>query len=484
MLSLFKDAIAGPGRPGFDGIALESGWDLAAILFENDGAGLAAHWDSRFAVPPSKFHARPLSAEENAIQFLAVHRVADACEQLVSSQNFRLATLVASIGFQRREIREQLKHWRENNAISEFSEPIRAIYELLSGNAGTCAGVKGPIESRASSFNISQRFQLTWAEAFGLRIWYTATDGNGTSDTGANASKAIRSYLADIEQDRERDPNCADWALMKLFATKQFDWADSNRSWLLTMFLYDNYSTATGKRKQILSFGPDAAEKLDAMTIATASQLEAAGNWVLAAFVLTHLRNSNSREPAIRDHLGRHAHLLGAPKDPNSAFSALERYDVPKSWIWDAKALYYRSRQNFLQEFLALLWSQDFAEANRTFLHRLAPELIIRRDYKLVFDFASLLYKVKDMLPDWETGALAYLLYPMLRIRDSYHPMDQSDSRLFDALVALRAGTHGDIREQAALADMAEELIRCRGADQRLYQLLPDDTKGKYVKTW
>ena len=441
-------------------------WELATILFEEGGAGLSAFWEQLVAGATTRSISRTPVFEEKAIACLAGNLVSDAAENLLAAGNFRLANLVSSIGAESQDLRAQVNDWKESNVLSEFSEPIRAIYELLGGNPCTCTGVKGvSIENRVSSFIISQRFNLDWMQSFGLRLFYI--------QKASDISDAVRSFQADIEQDREPEPDSPLWFLLKVFATGKFDWEHNSLEWLLTKAIF-----STGK----VDFGLDAPERLDQASIACASTLTAAGQWVPATFVLIHLSDLAAREATIRDHLGRHAHLIGSPKDPKSAFAAMLKFGIPDPWLWEARALYFRSKQDSQQEYLALMWAKNFSEANRTFLDRLAPELVIRREYKRLYALAELLFKVKERLPDWDQGALAYLVYPMVRTQDKRQPIDRWDDRLFDGLVSLRAATHGDIQQEAAIADMAEDLLRCRGSDHRLLQLLPEDVKARHVR--
>lgn len=438
------------------------------MLFDDNGHGLPAFWKQLVSEATDYSLAHATSPEEKAIICLAGNRVPDACGHLLAAGNFRLATLVASIGMQNKEIRAQLKDWRESNVLAEFSEPVRAIYELLAGNACVCAGVKGvPIENRVESFTISQRFGLDWMRSFGLRLFYT-------TGTTPDVAEAVRSFQSDIDQDREPQPDSALWSLLKAFANREFDWSDTRLGWLMTKAIY-----ATGK----VSFGEDAAEKLDKASLSFASSLTAHSHWVPATFVLLQLSDAGAREAAVRDHLGRHAHRIGSSRDPASAFTALCKLGVPETWIWEAKALDFRSRQDAQQEFLSLIWAGNYTEANQAFVNRVGPDLVIQRDLKRLFSYAQLLYRVRKKLPDWDRAAAVYLLYPMARLQSKHQPLDRFDNQLFDGLAALRGAARGDIRQEAAIADMAEELIRCRGGDARLYQLLPQDVRGKYMRT-
>ncbi|KAJ4293922.1 hypothetical protein N0V88_005436 [Collariella sp. IMI 366227] len=369
----------------------DSAWELASLLFDDNGYGLSSFWRQLVTVATDRALSNASSLEEKAIICLAGNRVADACGHLLAAGDFRLATLVSGIGMQNKDIKAQLKDWRESNVLAEFSEPIRAIYELLAGNAGVCAGIKDvPIENRVNSFTISHRFSLDWTRSFGLRLFYT-------TGTVPNVAAAVRSFQSDIEQDREPEPDSALWSLLKAFANQEFDWSDPRLGWLMTKAIH-----ATGK----VSFGSDAAEKLDMASLTFAAALTARGNWVPATFVLLQLSDPASREAAVRDHLGRHAHRIGNPTSPTDAFAALRKFAVPEPWIWEAKALDFRARGDSQQEFLALVWAKNYPEANRAFVGRVAPDLVIRRDLKTLFGFAQILYKVRRRLAggEWERG--------------------------------------------------------------------------------
>lgn len=481
-------------------------WELASLLFDDDGANLAGFWKQMVSEATDAALLRAGTLEEKAIICLAGHRVADACAHLVEARDFRLAGLVATIGSgsnQAKDIRTQLNDWRESNVLSEFSEPIRAIYELLGGNACVCAGLKNvSIENRVSSFTISERFGLDWLQAFGLRLFYTASAGERGQagwDTGV-AEAAVRSFAADIEQDREPEPDHPLWSLLKIFAFRQFDWSDPRLGWLLTKAIY-----ATKK----VAFGGDSQEKLDTASLRFAASLTATAAassssenknlWVQAAFVLGGLSKPSSKEAALREHLGRHAHLIGNPKDSRSPFAAMLKFGVPEAWIWEAKALHFRSREDAKQEFLALVWAGNYKEANRAFVERVAPALVIQRNFDKLFKFAELLFKIGKGKPEWEQGgANVYFLYPLAIANSNGNggngvgllgDDEKLVGQLLDGLVALRAQSHGDVRQEAAIADMAESLIRGSGFilheggnDQKLYGLLPEDVKGKYLR--
>jgi nuclear pore complex protein Nup98-Nup96 len=455
-------------------------WELASVLFDNDGTDLSPFWQKLVDEATDRSIAKATTSEEKAIVCLAGNRVAEACKHLLAGKNFRLATLVASIGANegaKKDIREQLKNWQESNVLSEFSEPIRTIYEILAGNTCICNGVKGvPIENRIDSFIISDRFNLDWMQAFGLRLWQ-----------GGNKSiaEAVQSFKNDIEHDWEEEPDSPLWGLLKLFADRRVDYADYRLNWQLSRALFSNGN---------ISFGDNAEEKLDKMTQSFAAQLIAKGDWVAALFVLIHLSQPSARSAMLREELARHAHLIDDTDKDRTLSTLTQTFKIPTTWIWEAKALYARSvLRDPVAEFAYLLLAEDFLEANRTFLKRVAPTAVIERKYADLFEYAQLLYHIRDKLPDWSSGAAVYLLFPATRDWDEAKLPSWIDT-LTQGLVTLRQNTSDDSTlEVAAIADMSEDLVKmgCRvwkkGGEGKLYKLagglpLTEDRRQKYLR--
>src|SRR5277367_3942595 len=111
---------------------------------------VSAFWQKLVGQASNRYVAMAKSSEEKAIACLSGHRISDACGHLLNGKDFHLATLVALIGGNERikkNIREQLSEWQKSRVLSEFSQSIRAIYELLAGNVCVCDGSKrAPIE--------------------------------------------------------------------------------------------------------------------------------------------------------------------------------------------------------------------------------------------------------------------------------------------------------------------------------------------------
>ncbi|GAP87089.1 putative nucleoporin autopeptidase [Rosellinia necatrix] len=490
-------------------------WELASVLFDNVKVpvelqtdpeaieklrreNLSKLWESMVEDRTNKAVAMAHTHEEKALAALSGHRVADACKYLLEGKNYRLATLVALIGTDdslKKDIRDQLREWQGANVLSEFSQPIRALYEMLSGNVCACEGTKGALENRANPFLISERFGLNWQQAFGLRLWYAIS-------TNGSIAEAFKKHKEDVEQDKELgpavwfaqhgvsaiwdDPRKEEredilWGLLKLYSDGQADLEavirpensqlsplDYRLCWQLGQAL-----ASTGR----LSFGRDATEKADAATISFATQLTNEGSWLEAVFVLLHLTSANARTVAIQDHLCRHAALIG--NEDSGAFKKLTvEFIIPTQWIWHAKALYMRSvKKDATAEVQCLLRAESWAEAHQAFVKEVAPKAIIERNHD---GLANVLRQFEGRhlhVPDWNVGGQIYKAFLQLKShhRRSEEPPQELVESLLEGLPAMHGNTpEAGIVEYAALTEMAAEVAQMIAGVGKAGKLLDD----------
>ncbi|KAK6211005.1 nucleoporin autopeptidase [Colletotrichum tabaci] len=472
-------------------------WELASILFDattavNETAeaetrrnALSRFWAALVDSASSRSVALARSGEEKAIAALSGHRVQDACKYLLDGKNFRLATLVSLIGSNdqsKKDMREQLNEWQEANFLSEFAEPVRAIYELLSGNSCVCEGKKGvPLEDRIESFVISERFGLDWKQAFGLRLWYSIPRKGDLSD-------AVRLFQEDVAQDREQRPQTwyleqgisalwqdqdqdqredLLWGLLKLFADEetnleavlrpensQLSPFDVRLSWQLSRAL-----VSTSK----VSYGPGATEKADALTISFADQLVNEGSWLEATFVLLHLSQPEMRAKAVQDNLCRHAGLLGPETGPNFA-TLTQTLKVPSAWIWEAQALYMRAvKKDAAAEVQCLLRAASYSEAHEVFVHKVAPSSVISRNYDELAAILSRFDDHNDGIAGWTLGGEVYKAFLELvncRRQRQQVPLPVLE-KLVAGLPAMRENAeNANITSLAAISEMGSSVAK------------------------
>lgn len=473
-------------------------WDLASILFDEINAPnskqpthilrkakLSQFWTDLVDQTSATTIGLAGSSEEKAVACLAGHRVPQACGYLLEGKNFRLGTLVPLIGTSdeaKRDMREQLRAWHDSKMLSEFSEPIRTIYELLSGNACVCEGMKGvPVEDRLDSFVISKKFGLDWKQSFGLRLWYAIAQDD-------DLAAAVKKFKDDVDQEREYLPlpwyidqgikplwDDVDsdrrqdllWGLLQLYAhddsdleailrpeNSQLSPLDMRLSWQLGLAL-----VSTGK----VSYGQSGTEKADAATIAYASQLTSAGEWLEAIFVLLHLSSPVARTKAIQEHLCRHAGLIGTETSP--AFGVLtDKFRIPSSWIWEALALYMRSvKKDAYAEVQCLLRAGSFVEAHRVLVQDVAPLAIVERDYASLSSLLGQFDGRSDAISEWSLGGEMYSLFLGLlqhRSKGEIAP-PMILERLLAGLHAMNQNApDSEILRYAAVSDMSDETAK------------------------
>lgn len=448
-------------------------WELASCLFDRlgddereavSGAGTGEYLDHRIRKDRlSLFWARLVqesarqqvqqakSKEEAAIAYLSTHQVEEACGCLIEARDYRLATLVAMIGgdnVMRQDMKEQLNEWRRLRVLSEMSEPVRALYELLAGNTCVCEGSKGPLEDRARTFVLSDRFGLGWKQAFGMRLWYGIREEE-------RLETAVQKYLEDLDTHREerarplpwfveqRTPMLWEdrrkgqredllWGLLKLYS----DHAQTQAQFLLEdIIMPQNHQLSpmdfrltwqlhqTLQVLQITDFrqpdktGPDddrqqpSGLRVAQLTLDFAWQLERAGHWTWAIFVVMHLPDSQARARAIQSLLWQHGGDIGEDDSDGTFVLLVTEYLIPLEWIWQAKALYARSvTQDHVAETRYLLRAGYWHAAHETLVQDVAPHAVIGDERTMLSDLLNGFDNVSD-LKHWNTGGQVYLDY-------------------------------------------------------------------------
>jgi len=447
-------------------------WKLASILWdainvpeELEGVpqieqrlrkdNLSAFWAKLVAPASNQQVSMARTKEEKAVAALSGHNVEEACKHLLDGKDFHLATLVSLIGNKdstRKEIREQLNGWKKTDVLSEFSSPLRTIYELLAGNVCVCDGVKGSPENRIESFTISKRFGLDWRQAFGLRLWYGTLAKEGIE-------AAVSNYAEDLAQELELawpSPWYMEQKIQPLWDDQQIDDREDLLYGLLKIFAFDtvddesvirpensqlsplNYRLSWQLGRALsraeVTRNPLSEEAEDKMTLSFAAQLTNEGSWIEAVWVLLHLFHDEARAMAIQNHLAHHASLIGADDSENFA-KLTQTFKIPASWIWEAKALYMRSVKNDPRaEVDCLIKAGSFEEAHRTFTKDVAPKTIVERDYETLKTLLAGFRGMEISIPEWHLGGEIYCDF--LELLESQSKGKEPDYSLLQRLLA------------------------------------------------
>ncbi|KAL8949662.1 MAG: hypothetical protein Q9222_004242 [Ikaeria aurantiellina] len=485
-------------------------WNLASILFDDldpDAFGnipssqhslyayrvrkdhLSSFWSSICTDNAQKAVASAPSAEERSIHHLSANFLVKACQTLTEAKDFRLATLVAQLPADQimaDEMKTQLNEWRELCVLSEFIEPIRTLYELCAGNVCVSEGKKGAIEDQAKTFAISQRFDLDWQRAFGLRLWY------GTK-AGEPIEAAIKMFHDDIHGDEPKKPTpmftddvpqhpqpsnstTSDkdilWGLLELFAASHNALPAQSLTDIVTphnvvgnplnfRLSFQLYHTLS----HLFPMNTSQTEA-DHLVHSFASQLESQGEWLWSIFVSLHLSNGETRQKNIQDILGCHAPSIG-PEESSFPFTNLVHdFKIPTSWIWEAKALEARSvMHDFALEILYLQRAGNWVEAHESLVKVVGPQCVIGEDYqtlnKMLEGFQGAGKQVVEAEDKWHLGGGIYKDFLQLVIsKKRQENVEEAAEMLLDTLPMLvdeRKGKFG-FEEGVAVREMAGEV--------------------------
>ncbi|KEQ62662.1 uncharacterized protein M437DRAFT_48873 [Aureobasidium melanogenum CBS 110374] len=462
------------------------------------------------------------TAEEKAIAFLSGNSIEDACSALLEGRDFRLATIVAQLpgnSKSKEMMAKQIENWRSQNMISEMTEAVRALYELVAGNTCISEGKSGPAEDKASAFGISSRFGLDWRRSFGLRLWFS-----GANDSLADA---VQLYIDDLAADKEtirpvpyftEQSLAPSWhdtdaqgnedtllGLLKLYSRQPSSNISDVRS-LVTNLLSPasvsgsplnarlSWQLATLLQKKGLLTAAELSDAaLDQLSLTLSGQLEAANELVFATNVLLHLTNESAREKHIRDLLYRRAAALYDASNPDALPTVLTQdFGLPEQWLWHARALYARSMlEDHNAEVSYLLRAGDSAQAHAVLCRTVGPAAIIQREYDSLRQLLDLFQNTlsTETLESWRTGGQVYSDYThlldLVRRDDDASRATKKEllDRLTVSLPGVLEGRTGkvDLEERVAIGEMAglvkaevEKMGReDKGVDRSLVNRLP-----------
>lgn len=421
------------------------------------------------------------SSAERALLYLTKNDVPAACDALAAGREFKLATLVAQLpgSEQSRQLmRGQINAWRDRNDWAEFPVATRALYSILAGDVCIVAGKNGTAENRAKEFCIAEQFGLTWLQSLGLRIFF------GGHEKLGDAVKAYSSALADGS---ERVLPVPSWAakqdvpdredvlmgLLRLSTSRPAEFepssvfdpktvsgsaVNSRLAWQLASQL---------RSKGLCSALPD--EKLDQLTFSFATELEAAGKFMTATWVLLHLRHAETRIKAVTALLFRNGGNIPeagtTPEGAVDAFYVLHTENlIPAELLWSAKAQHARAElDNAWLQCEYLLHAGALAEAHDVVCETLGPKAIIEEDYG---QLRELLEKFPQEPMGWAQGGGVFADFARLVTMN----MGKKYSREGAGLMArLRAGLEGmrdaegrkmGLEERVAMVEMGRVLQR------------------------
>ncbi|EXJ64767.1 hypothetical protein A1O7_01105 [Cladophialophora yegresii CBS 114405] len=396
--------------------------------------------------------ASKINAATAAILQLTAKNVHAACDALMQEENFHLTLLVAQIeqadsAFQA-DIATQISDWRGQAVISEMSEEIRALYEIVSGNTSIAQGRQNvAVEDRASTFAISEKFELDWIQAFALCLWYGKHKNGDIGEIVADFQTKLTSNLESATPVRTNGSEDPLWVVLRLFASSTSKGNKGSRANaanaaakvekpVLPQALsalsepWNSQKTCRLHNAIAAALSPDVSidqEKADALALTLAFEHSTRGNIVEAVYALLHLSDATMRARQIQDLLDRHAASLPAPSSQSRPlWTALTTaFHIPTTWLYRSKALYARSCNESLAELHCLVLATEYAQAHACLLRRVAPRFVIDEDWEGLSNVLARFgedaaHKVdaaaatvtasaeQDTSPEWKSGGGVY----------------------------------------------------------------------------
>jgi nuclear pore complex protein Nup98-Nup96 len=145
-----------------------------------------------------------------------------------------------------------------------------------------------------------------------------------------------------------------------------------------------------------------------------AAQLEAAGLWHYAAFVLLHVEDPKMRTWWVKELLVRNLVVQPTAEQENKVGFVQHQLHIPELWIDEAMSVRARFEGNDEVLADALQKCGRWNEAHATVMWSLAREAILARQYNTIIQLLAPLNNRIQHIAGWETGGAVYYGYVML----------------------------------------------------------------------
>ncbi|VVC35530.1 Hypothetical protein CINCED_3A011775 [Cinara cedri] len=372
---------------------------------------------------------------------VSVHKIMEACDLAISSNECNLAMLLAQLGSEnsiRCCIQRQLWQWCSSKADLFIDIDHLKLYTMISG--------KPLFDSNQGIINVCEN--LDWVRAFALHLWYiqppsgTIKDAldcyeNAYEGEDFYACKPYKTYNNDSAVDIDDQFATYDvcYHLLKLYTNSSYeiykivnplthtpDPLDFNFSWLL-------YNT-------LQSLGYTQMPDIYASQLHTnfAAQLVSHGLWQWAVFVLLHINDEELRERLIEDTVGRNVEL---PVCNNyeivlseKEIFVLNKLKINEGIIYNAKAILAMTKYKYLEATICYLKAKNWQDAHNVLVSHLLADYILQKDGKItltyLLDWLTEGSKVEGSLPNTMLDSLTLLEY--LKLNNTINKMSAEKS--------------------------------------------------------
>uniref|UniRef100_A0A672M5K4 Nuclear pore complex protein Nup98-Nup96 n=1 Tax=Sinocyclocheilus grahami TaxID=75366 RepID=A0A672M5K4_SINGR len=390
-----------------------------------------SHWLSECAaecIEEEVGRALQHSQAEAIFSYLTGHCISKACKLSQKSGDHRLALLLSqAVGSKvcRDLLALQLSDWNSMQTDSFIDEDRLRIFALLAG--------KPVWQSTDSCINVCS--ELDWKRCVAVHLWYmlpptaSVADALAKYESAFQGSEEVKRYacpplppyvdeleLLGLDEEMESKKPLYDicFHLLKLYSDRHYslqqlldpstvtaDHLDYRLSWHLWNVL------------QALNYNHLSTSCQGLLHASYAAQLESAGLWEMAIFVLLHIPDSGHRESAVREMLNLHCSLEETEESVEKEQFLTEKLLIPIQWIHQAKAIRACRGGDKRSEALHLYKAGHWNHCHRLVIQHLASDCIINDNHKYLLEFLEGLAVPERSvkIQDWDTSGRVYLDY-------------------------------------------------------------------------
>ncbi|XP_022600404.1 nuclear pore complex protein Nup98-Nup96 isoform X2 [Seriola dumerili] len=366
---------------------------------------------------------------EAIFSYLTGNRISEACRLAQKEGDHRLSLLLSqAMGSQycRDLLALQLADWNRMQTDCYLPEERLRIFTLLAG--------KPVWQSSDSVVNVCS--QLDWKRCVAVHLWFmlppTASVADaldryeaafqGSCEGGKYACAPMPPYLEaeqpDMDEEEEEESKrplydlC--FHLLKLYSDRHYSLQQLLDPLTITWERLDyRLSWHLWGVLQALHYSHLSTSRQGLLHASYAAQLESAGLWHMAVFILLHIPDHIQRERAVREMLTLHCPLQETDESVRRERFLTERLLIPEQWIHEAKATRARRDADRHQEALHLYRAGYWSQCHRLLIQHLASECIINdnHDYLLEFLEGLAVPEHSTTIQDWDTAGRVYLDY-------------------------------------------------------------------------
>ncbi|XP_068187416.1 nuclear pore complex protein Nup98-Nup96 [Antennarius striatus] len=384
---------------------------------------------------------------EAIFSYLTGNQISEACRLAQKEGDHRLSLLLSqAMGSQycRDLLALQLADWNRMKTDCYLSEERLRIFALLAG--------KPVWQSSDSVVNVCS--ELDWKRCVAVHLWFmlpptaSVADALAKYEVAFQGSSEVEKYACaprppymeseelDMEEEAEecqRPLHDLCFHLLKLYSDRHYSLQQLMEPLTVTWERLDyRLSWHLWSVLQALHYTHLSASRQGLLHASYAAQLESAGLWHMAVFILLHIPDHVQRERAVREVLTLHCPLQETEESVQRERFLTERLLVPEGWIHEAKATRARRDGDRHQEALHLFRAGYWNQCHRLLIQHLASDCIVNdnHDYLLEFLEGLAVPEHSATIQDWDTAGRVYLDY--IRVIKTLQDIQQMENTSYE----------------------------------------------------